>query len=110
MIAEDTVRWGGGSILPEMATNSTGDDPFWLRITKRSLPRIESWIQDQCEYLLQIASVVIALVVFKGLRIMGLTGWVIDVLEVMDRIAIVLVFGRFLFSVIRRAFVAGEES
>lgn len=70
---------------------------------------MESWIADQLEYLLQIASVAIAYAAFAFLRIIGIAGWVVDVLEAMDRIAIVLVFGRFLFSVVRRAFTPKEQ-
>jgi hypothetical protein len=83
--------------------------PFWSRVLERNAPRVESWITDQLEYLLQIASVVIAYAAFRGMRIIGMAGWVIDLLELMDRVAIVLVFGRFLYSVIRRAFTPGEE-
>ena len=80
------------------------------RLLQRNSARLEGWIGDQFEYLLQIASVVIAYGAFRFLRLIGLTGWVIDLLELMDRIAMVLVFGRFLLSVVRRAFTPGEES
>lgn len=79
---------------------------FWSGILERNKPRLESWIDDQFEYLLQIASVALAYGIFALLRIIGIAGTLIDVLELMDRIAIVLVFGRFLYSVIRRAFAA----
>jgi hypothetical protein len=71
---------------------------------------VRSSILDQFEYLLQIASALIALAAFKGIRLIGVTGWVIDTLETMDRITIVLVFGRFLYSVVRRAFTPSGES
>ena len=83
--------------------------PFWSRIVERNAPRLESWITDQFEYLLQVATVTIAYATFSGLRWIGLAGWVIDILEPADRIAIVLVFLRFLYSVVRRAFTPTEE-
>jgi hypothetical protein len=82
---------------------------FWSRIREKNSSRVESWIADQLEYLLQIASVAIAYGAFGFLRIIGIAGWVVDVLETMDRIAIVLVFGRFIFSVVRRAFAPREQ-
>lgn len=66
-------------------------------------------MSDQLEYLLQIASVAIAYAAFAVLRAMRIRGSILDILEAMDRIAIVLVFGRFLFSVVRRAFATREQ-
>jgi hypothetical protein len=57
-----------------------------------------------------MASVAIAYAAFAFLRAMGIHGNVLDLLETMDRIAIVLIFGRFLYSVIRRAFAHKEQS
>jgi hypothetical protein len=91
------AQWRGRPILP-----------FWSGFLERNRARIESWIDDQLEYLLQITSVVFAFGVFKGLRLIRIEGWVIDLLELMDRIAIVLVFARFLYSVVRRAFTPSE--
>lgn len=82
---------------------------FWARIVQRNAPRLESWIADEFEYLLQVAAVTMAYATFKGLRFIKMNGWVIDILEQADRIAVVLVFLRFLYSVIRRAFTPKEE-
>jgi hypothetical protein len=82
---------------------------FWSRIVDRNKQRLESWISDQFEYVLQAATLVFAYGVFKGLRLIKINNWVIDVLEPADQIAVVLVFLRFLFSTVRRAFTPNEE-
>jgi hypothetical protein len=83
---------------------------LWSRIVERNAARLESWVDDQLEYLLQIGSVVIAYSTFRGLRLIQISGWVIDLLEMMDRCAIVVVFGRFIYSVVRRAVTPTEKS
>jgi hypothetical protein len=91
------AQWRGGPLLP-----------FWSEVLERNRARVESWIDDQLEYLLQMTSVVVAYGAFKALRLLRVEGWVIDLLELLDRIAIVLVFARFLYSVVRRAFTPSE--
>ena len=78
---------------------------FWSKAT----PRIESWLIDQSEFLLQIASVAIAYGAFQFLRIIGIAAWVVAIMETLDRIAALLVFGRFLYSVVRRAYTSTEK-
>jgi hypothetical protein len=82
---------------------------FWSGIVERSKPLIQSWIADQLEYLLQVATLAIAYAAFALLRIMRIQGPTLDLLETMDRVALVLVFGRFLYSVVRRAFAHREK-
>jgi len=79
---------------------------FWSEIADRVRPNLQSWVSDQVEYLLQLASVAIAYAAFAALRAMGIPGSVLDILETMDRIAIILVFGLFLLNVVRRAATA----
>lgn len=79
---------------------------FWSEIADHARPSLQSWVSDQLEYLLQLASVAIAYAAFDALRAMGIPGSVLDTLETMDRIAIILVFGLFLFNVVRRAAAA----
>ncbi len=79
---------------------------FWSEIEARVKPKLQSWVSDQLEYLLQLASVAVAYAGFAAMRVMGMQGWVLDVLETMDRIAVILVFGLFLFNVVRRAAAA----
>ena len=53
---------------------------------------------------LNIASVAIAYGAFRFLHWIGTTGWFLEWLERMHQIAIVIVFARFLYSVVRRSF------
>jgi hypothetical protein len=75
---------------------------FWLEFLDRN-PRVQSWLSDQQEFFLQIASVAVAYVAFRILRAIGVASWVVSTLETMDHIAIILVFGAFLLGVVRRA-------
>ena len=76
---------------------------FWSDFLKRN-PRVESWLDDQQEFLLQMASLALAYAVFRILRAIGVPDWVVSTLETLDHIAIILVFGMFLLGVVRRAF------
>lgn len=87
-----------------------GTSTFWSKLKERNAPTVESWISDQLESLLQMASVGIAYGIFQILRHIGVSGWLIDLLELMDRLVAVLVFGRFLWGVTRRAFTPREPN
>ncbi len=76
---------------------------FWSEILERNKAHIQSWISDQLEFLLQIASVAIAYAAFLFLRLIGVATWVVDILDTMDRVAAILVFALFLLSVLRRS-------
>lgn len=75
---------------------------FWSKFLTRN-PRLQSWLSDQEEFLLQIASVVIAYLAFRVLRAIGVADWVVGTLERLDHVAIILIFVLFLLGVLRRA-------
>lgn len=87
---------------------------FWSDIADRVRPNLQSWLSDQVEYVLQLASVAIAYAAFAALRAMGIPESVLGTLETMDRFAIIFVFGLFLFNIVRRAatvtFTAGKKA
>ena len=63
-------------------------------------------MSEQFEFLLQLATVTIAYGFFRALRGIGVEGDFRDLLDKLDKGAIVLVFGLFLFGVVRRALVS----
>jgi hypothetical protein len=69
---------------------------FWSQITTQNKPRIQSWVSDQLEYLLQFTTLALAYAGFALLRFIGVRGSILDLMETLDRIAIGLVFARFL--------------
>ena len=77
---------------------------WWQEFLDRN-PRVQSWLSDQEDFLLQMASLALAYAVFRILRAIGVPDWVVSTLETLDHIAIILVFGAFLLGVVRRAFV-----
>jgi uncharacterized membrane protein len=79
---------------------------FWSEIATRNKDRLQSWISEQFEFLLQLATVTIAYGFFRALRAIGVEGDFLDIMDKLDKGAIVLVFGLFLFGVVRRAFAA----
>ncbi len=83
---------------------------FWSTIFARNRSRLQSWLSEQLEFLLQIASVVIAFGVFKGLRFLDLDGWLVDWLEKLDDCAAILVFALFLIRVVRQSFALTMEA
>lgn len=83
--------------------------PFWPDIVGRNKVLFENWLSEQFEFLLQIASVAIANILFQALHLLGLQKWLIDFLEELDSCAIILVFALFLITVVRRAIGAGGK-
>jgi hypothetical protein len=77
---------------------------FWSEIAAQNRARIQSWISDQLEYLLQVTSLTVALLVFRLLRA-GFQSDLVDLFEKLDHVTIVIVFGCFLVGTVRRAYV-----
>jgi hypothetical protein len=55
--------------MPRADTASIPKGSPWPRTFGRNKPRFESWVDDLFEYLLRIASVVVAFAVFRGMAI-----------------------------------------
>jgi hypothetical protein len=82
---------------------------FWARLLERNRPRVESWIDDQCEFLLQATTLLVVYGVFRFLRYVSVSGSLLDLMEAIHQIAAVLVFTRFMYSIVRRAFTPGDR-
>jgi hypothetical protein len=78
---------------------------FWSEITTRNKALLQNWISEQFEFLLQFSAVTFAYVVFRILRALGVESDFLDLLDKLDKGAIVIVFGLFLLGVVRRAAV-----
>ena len=76
---------------------------FWSEFKQRNAPGFQSWLSDQREFLLQMASVSIAFLAFKFLRIIGVPDWIISIFESLDHLAAILVFGLYIIGVLRRS-------
>lgn len=78
---------------------------FYRKISNK----LESWVLEQSEFILQMATLLVAYLVFLMLRRFKVEGQLIDLLDGMDRVAIAIVFARFLYGNIRRAFATKEN-
>ena len=85
------------------ATKSMNDDPsFWAEIKHRNRARVQSWISEQLDYLLMIAWLIVALMVFQVLQT-KFPSDTMSLLVKMDHVTIVIVFGCFCFNTFRNA-------
>jgi hypothetical protein len=84
--------------------------PFWSEIAQQNKAHLQSWISEQFEFLLQAATVTVAYIFFRVLRVIGVEGELLDLMEKLEHGTVVIVFALFLLGVIRRSFGALWES
>jgi hypothetical protein len=83
---------------------------FWTTIVAKNRQRLQVWLSEQFEFLLQISSLVIAFGAFNGLRILGVDGWLVNWLEKLDNCMIFSVFILFLIRIARAALTVTLKS
>ena len=75
---------------------------FWSDFKARNHDRINTWLDEQFEFLLLFGSLLLANFFFRALRAAGVHGY-IDMMEKLDDGGLLLVVGRFVFDIGLRA-------
>ena len=97
----------------DMAEFDAGDGSpaqFWKQVWYRVEPHIEAFVVDSVRYCLLAIALIFSAVLFKLLRYLGIPGWLLDILEPCDYIAIAITFGAFLVVLSRQALVGIFDS
>jgi hypothetical protein len=97
--------------LCAISAHSTGavlmpPPPFWRKLWLRIEPDAESWLVEIFYYCRIFSLLLLAFLIFRFLRIVGLESAFVDGMEKMDHAATGLVFCMFLLAIIRNAFVS----
>jgi len=79
---------------------------FWRKLWRRIEPDALSWFTEAFGYLKIFSLLLLAHLIFRFLKLIGIEWSFVDDMLEMDHAAIKLVFGMFLISIVRNAFVS----
>ena len=98
------------SLYTERVITDMEQPTFLGGIAERCRTRLEGWIDEQFDFILQVFALVVVYIGIRLLRYYQIgTPWFLGALETLHEIAALLIFACWLFGMVRRRYAAAVE-
>ncbi len=84
--------------------------PFWAGIFQRNRIKLDKWIDEQFDFLLQSAGLAVVYPVMRALRYYGIGEagfW--DIMQDLHEVGAVLIFGCWIFGMVRHRYASSMK-